>query len=470
MLEFAAHSWPQRTAIVDEYGSISYLELYQQTELLKTHLLRSGLSHGMGLGVMGRNGRAFVAAMFAGLGCGAVVLPLSHQLKKAEIQHILIDTGIHAVIDDRTGIMPVENTNTPIKYSQQTLRFAWTTIARDKRITDLSDPAFIRYTSGTTGSSKGVVLSHSRIQERVNATQALLNFTPDDTVLWVLPMAFHFLVTILVYIRYGVQIIVCKDILAQTMINDANKYKATMIYGSPMHYRLLAADLSEKPIETLKVAISTSSGIPHNIAEAFRQRFKIPVVQAYGIIEIGLPLLDRLSADSDSRSVGFPAPGFSVSILTEEGEPAIVGETGKLAIRGPGMFNAYLKPWRTAEQVMKNGWFMTGDLAYRNEIGRIYICGREKTMINVSGNKVFPEEVETILNNHDDIIDSRVFAQKHVLMGEIVSAEVLIKDNVTLDVEKIIKFCRDRLSTYKVPQSIQPVKHILHTRSGKIKR
>jgi acyl-coenzyme A synthetase/AMP-(fatty) acid ligase len=223
---------------------------------------------------------------------------------------------------------------------------------------------------------------------------------------------------------------------------------------------------------TLKVAISTSSAIPPNIAKAFTHRFNVPVTQAYGIIEAGLPLLDSLLGDTDPQSVGYPTDGFSVALLDDDNLPLPMpeGQVGRLAIRGPGLFDAYLKPWRTAEQVMSCGWFLTGDLARCQADGRVIICGREKTMINVSGNKAFPEEIESVLNAHPDIAACRVFGQVHPLLGEVVCAEVVLKQQAELDVEALLQYCRQRLSTYKVPQRVQIVTQIKYTSSGKVKR
>ncbi len=239
----------------------------------------------------------------------------------------------------------------------------------------------------------------------------------------------------------------------------------------PMHFRLLAADVSAEQMPTLKYAISTSAGLPVGIADAFAQRFNLTVTQAYGIIELGLPLLDRLvGSDKNTQSIGFPAAGFAVELLNEDNQPVGEGEIGRLAVRGPGMFDAYLKPWQLAEQSLLMGWFMTGDLAQRLEDGRIIICGREKSMINVSGNKVFPEEIEAVLDQHNAIHMSRVYGQTHPLMGEIVCADVVLVKNKALDVEDVLRFCRAQLSTYKVPQRLKQVDNIKHTRSGKLKR
>ncbi len=470
LLEQAAQAWPERTALVDGYGLLSYHDLYVQTESLKTTLLQTGIGKGLGLAVMGRNGRAFVMAMLAGMGCGAVVVPLSHQLKSAEITQILFDTGVQAVLDDQSGVIPVDGHHVLMSLATQTLRFTWIDAAAKSAITPLPDAAFIRYTSGTTGRSKGVVLTHRSILARVECASKALQLDCNDAVLWILPMAFHFLVSILVYIRVGAKIIVCKDLLAATLIKEANEHQATMLYAAPMHFRLLAADVSNVQVPSLKTAISTSSTVPPHIAEMFRQRFNVPVAQAYGIIEAGLPLLDSLSGETNPQSVGFPTNGFSLALLDENNAQVSEGQVGRLAIRGPGLFDAYLKPWQTAEQVMYDGWFLTGDLAYRQADGRIIICGREKTMINVSGNKAFPEEIESVLIAHPDIAACHVFGEAHPLLGEVVCADVVPRHQAEWDVEGILQFCRGQLSTYKVPQRVRVVAQITYTASGKVKR
>jgi long-chain acyl-CoA synthetase len=470
LLEFSAQAWPERIALVDEYGALSYQELYIQTEGLKARLQQSGIAKGMGLAVMGRNSRAFIAAMLAGMGCGAVVVPLSHQLKPAEIAQIVLDTGVHAVLDDQSGVIAVDANSILLPFADQNLRFTWIDTNAKHSLTPLADAAFIRYTSGTTGNSKGVVLSHQSILTRVDCASKALQLGCEDAILWILPMAFHFLVSILVYIRVGAKIIICKDLLAPTLIQAANQHHATILYAAPMHFRLLAADASGIQMPSLKVAISTSSAMPAAIAEAFTRRFNIPVTQAYGIIEAGLPLLDSFVGRPDPNSVGYPTEGFSVALLGDENTPVPQGEIGRLAIRGPGLFDAYLKPWQTSEQVMHNGWFLTGDLAKLQDDGRIVICGREKSMINVSGNKAFPEEIESVLNMHPNIVACRVFGQVHPLLGEVVNAEVVLSPQVEWDEEAVLHFCRQRLSTYKVPQRLYRVTAISYTTSGKTKR
>ncbi len=469
ILALGAETWPRRPAIIDARGSISYAELYHQSQMLQRDLLRAGLRPGMGLGVLGRNSRHFVAAMIAGMGCGATVFPLSHQLNPVEVRQILADSRVHAVLDDGSGCVPPEEGGRALVCCGQILRLRWTGVSPAMAVTGLEDAAFVRYTSGTTGRSKGVVLSHRRILERVEVTRQALGLTPEDAVLWVLPMAYHFLVSILVYLRSGAAIVLPRDLLAHHLVEATNRHRATMLYAAPMHIRILTA-AAPGEIATLKYAISTAAAIPPAVAQAFTERHGIPVAQAYGVIEAGLPLVDHLSTGATPETVGHPIAGFEVALLDAEFSPLASGEIGRLAVRGPGMFDAYLKPWRPAETVLTDGWFLTGDLARQAADGRIVVCGREKHVINVAGNKVFPEEVEGVLNAHPDVAVARVYGKDHPVMGEIVCAEVVAAGDKILEMEILRGFCRSRLSPYKVPQNICQVAEVSRTHSGKIRR
>ena len=470
ILTCAAERWPDHPAIIDSGQTTTYRQLHGQMQRLQRQLQRAGLDRGQGLGIMARNGSAFVAAMLAGMGCGAAVLPIAQQLQRTELDTLVADTGLHAILDDGSGSTPIPGHATSIDFATQQLRLTWTETPREQPVSPHMEAAFIRHTSGTTGASKGVLLSHQRVLERVEAAQQALQLTSGDSVLWVLPMAFHFLVTILVYLRCGASIVVCRHLLAQSLLEHANRHRASLLYAAPMHYRLLAADRSGEMFSTLRRAISTTSALPLSIAREFQQRYRLPVLQAYGIIEAGLPLVDADPANSDPETVGCPAPGFEIALLDGNNKRVDNQQTGRLALRGPGMFDAYLKPWRLSEQILVDGWFMTGDLARQTASGKFVICGREKAMINVSGNKVFPEEVEAVLDSHPAIMESRVFGHEHPLMGEIVCAEVRTEAGNTLDAEAVLRYCRQRLSPYKIPQQLRQTAGIAHTSSGKIQR
>jgi acyl-coenzyme A synthetase/AMP-(fatty) acid ligase len=170
------------------------------------------------------------------------------------------------------------------------------------------------------------------------------------------------------------------------------------------------------------------------------------------------------------EAVGRPLPGFEAVILDDRMKPAAPGQTGQLALRGPGMFAGYLNPRKRREEVLQDGFFLSGDLAHRDDAGRIVIDGRLKTVIDVAGHKVFPEEVAAVLDQHPAVLRSRVSTRPHPQMGEVVHAEVQLREGFSGTVtEDILSFCRRRLSSHKVPTSLDVVAEIALTSSGKVR-
>jgi len=453
LLDESARRWPGRTAIVDEQGALAYQALAAEAAAVADRLRSLGVEPGHGVGVMARNGRGFVIGVFAALRCGAVVFPMSHRMRPAELDAFFAAARVHAVLRDGGEL-------------------AWTAADRTRPCVEIvPDAAFVRFTSGTTGEAKGVVLSHQAVLERTAAANRGLGLTCDDAVVWVLPMAFHFFVSIVLYLRVGAAIVVCADHLAETVLEAANRHRGTLLYASPMHYRLLAADASGVRFETLRRAVSTAIGLPPSVARGFETRFGLPISQAYGIIEVGLPMVNLDRARDRPESVGRPLPDYEAAILDERLQPLGAGSAGQLALRGPGMFAAYLCPPRTRDEVLRNGWFLTGDIARQDPDGLVTVIGRSKSMINVGGNKVFPEEVESVLDRHPSVAASRVSARAHPQMGEVVHADVVLRDaERPVAAEELISFCRRQLSSYKVPQSVAFVSAVAETASGKVRR
>ena len=221
---------------------------------------------------------------------------------------------------------------------------------------------------------------------------------------------------------------------------------------------------------SLKKVISTTTAISPAVCKQFEAAYNLPVSQAFGIIEVGLPIINLQQSSEHPEAVGIALPAFTVSILDDAYKVVSIGEVGHLAIKGPGMFDGYLSPPTTREEILKDGWFLTGDLASLSTDGLIEIKGRTKNIINVSGNKVFPNEVEEVINSYPSILNSKVYGQKHPLMGELVCADIMLVTKDGFDEEDLINYCRQALSSFKVPQRIVIVDHIEMTASGKIKR
>jgi acyl-CoA synthetase (AMP-forming)/AMP-acid ligase II len=161
--------------------------------------------------------------------------------------------------------------------------------------------------------------------------------------------------------------------------------------------------------------------------------------------------------------------GFEAKIVDDKMQPLADGQTGQLALRGPGMFSGYLNPPRSRAEILHDGWFLTGDLAHRDSGGRIVLDGRTSSVIHVAGHKVFPEEVAAVLDHHPAVLRSRVSAKAHPQMGEAIHAEVQLRPGQTATSEDIIAFCRKRLSAQKVPASLEIVAEIKTTTSGKVR-
>lgn len=471
ILKEAAEKWPANPAVYDDHGVISFSQLFTEAEELRKHLQNLGIKEGMGIGVMAANGRNFIIGIFAAVGCGAAVMPMSPLLKKPEIDDILNDAKLHAIIDDRSGIQPLDAIETVIPLQQGSFRFGYTNIHESVPFAPfVEQPAFIRFTSGTTGKSKGVIVSHRSVVDRIVAANNGLQLGSNDTVIWVLPMAYHFMVSIVLYVKFGTAIAVAKDFLAKNIIDIANENNGTLLYASPLQIKLLSNDAGKEQMPSLKKVISTSAAISPDVCKAFKDRFHIDVSQAYGIIEIGLPILNYVKSAEHPEAVGYALPGYTVDILDEDHQPLPTGQVGHLGIKGPGMFDAYLLPPTLRKDVLKNGYFLTADYASKTEDGLIKIEGRSKSVINVSGLKVFPEEVEAVLETIPQVKQARISSSPHPLMGQIIEAELVLHEGASVDPEDILSYCKKRLSAFKSPQRIKIVESLPMTGSGKLQR
>jgi long-chain acyl-CoA synthetase len=509
----SARQWADRWAIIDTGGTMDYRSLWREVEALRMQLDHLGVRPGQGVGIRARNGRAFIIGGLAALGCGAVVMPIHHQIKPDELSDMLAKAPLCAILDDGSGgalnLSPAIQQSTDRSHIPPSgtaltngLRFTRLENSQEPIAPQIPDAAFIRFTSGTTGTAKGVVLTHKDILERIGAANSGLKLTHEDTILWVLPMAYHFYVSIILYLEAGATVLVSGDYLAENILDCAAKYRATFLYVTPMHIRLLNnVSIGRELPPSLQRVMSVSSRLNPQAARDFHARYKIPVCQGYGIIEVGLPIMNFAEAAEHPEAIGRPVASFEAMIVhhgaaekvrTEaaapqakqprpaetdkdgaerELRPTRNGETGQLALRGPGMFSGYLNPPRLRSEIMRDGWFLTGDLAHCDSGGRIVLDGRTSSVIHVAGHKVFPEEVAAVLDSHPAILRSRVFGRQHPQWGEAVYAEAQLRNGngTTVPTEEILTFCRRRLSSQKVPVTIEFVREVIMTSSGKVR-
>jgi len=321
-------------------------------------------------------------------------------------------------------------------------------------------PAFIRFTSGTTGHAKGITLSHQTLLDRITAANDGLGITPADRILWVLPMSHHFAVSIMLYLWNGAGIVLPLSSLPGDLLEVSKRTCATVLYAAPFHYEMLSGFDGDSDVNW-RLAVSTTAALAVSTSERFSKKFGIFPSQALGIIEVGLPCLNSPAPALRPASIGRPQLSFQAKL-----------KDSQLLLRGPGCLDAYLSPWQPRSEILdKDGWFATGDIAEIDTEGFITRLGRISTAISIGGMKFFPDEVEAVLNTHPAVARSRVIARQHSDFGTIPIAEVLIVPGAEAPPRlDLLKLCRRELSAHKVPVELHFVDDLPQTPSGKIKR
>jgi long-chain acyl-CoA synthetase len=465
---------PHRPAVTDVRSgrTLSYGELAREAERVATFLRARGVEPGQRIGLRAPNGVGYLTAAFGLLGADACLVPVPEHLTPGERAELLRRVDVNGCLAGaRAEALADSGDGSSLAGGPcEGFTFGWVNRALDGPAALASlNPAFIRFTSGTTAQSKGVVLSHEATLARVEAAAGVLRFTEDDRVLWVLPLAYHFAVTIVAYVRAGSHVLLCPDSLPGTVLDAIRESRATVFYASPLHFERLGNVPRPGSLESLRLALSTSAPITPAVMARFLSAHGVPVAQAYGIIEAGLPCINLPAEGLPATSVGRPVPGYEIAVLDEAGTPLPAGSTGEVALRGDGLFSAYYAPWQLREQVARNGWFLTGDIGRVDGSGALHLVGRKKAVIFVGGLKFFPEEVEDCINAFPGVRESRVVGHLHPRLGEIPRAEIVL-DTPGCDLDALRAHCARALSAYKVPVEYTVVSAIAKTSGGKILR
>lgn len=456
----AAH--PAHAALVQRGAAVSFAELLARADAIASRLRALlGAVEAPRVGLFCPNGADYVALALGILRAGGCLIPVATELAPPERAAQIALTAPHLVIAG--GPQPwLPGPGTPEESAGVSWQWARGTASAafpEDRLAALA-PAFVRFSSGTTGASKGVVLGHATLLARIRSANRRLGITAADRVLWTLPMAHHFAVSIVLYLVEGATTVLEDSHLAADVLTTARACGATVIYGSPFHHALLAAEESGRDWPTLRLAVSTAARLSTETASAFHRRFGVPLAQGLGIIEAGLPLLNTDAAKP--LSVGRPD---DVEVRLRD------GASGELLLRGPGCFDAYLAPWREHAEVLEDGWFATGDLADCDAEGHVFLRGRAKSVLNVGGMKFFPEEIEAVLDAHPAVRASRVRGEPHPRWEMIAIAEIIARDpQRPPTVATLARHCRAELAGYKVPTRFEMVDALPRTANGKLRR
>ena len=439
--------------------SITYLKLFNEIKKYSKNLSDFGFASHDRIALFCEDSIEYIIMALAILDTGAVIVPISPSLSSNELESLCKRIKVKYILSEKklTSYSILSEKFLDKLYLHEIDK----NIKYPKEYLEVDSPAFIRFSSGTTGESKGVLLTHNAIIERTSAANENLNITSNDTIGWFLSMSFHFVVSILLFLRKGAHIVLSQDNFPTGIINSFETNKPTFLYASPFHYNLLAkhTNISIELLSDVRKAVVTAVSLNKKTDKLFFEKFKIHLSQAYGIIEVGLPFINDKFDDDYICSVGKILPGYDLKIEN----PDKKGQ-GILLLKGKGMYHAYTSPWKK-----RTPWFNTGDIGYLKN-SYLFISGRSKNLINFAGMKIFPEEVEEVILGFDQILEVKVFAEQHDIYGQLPVAEVVLSTKEKLDIFKLKKHCLQKLDSYKIPKEFIEVESIKKTISNKIKR
>ena len=338
---------------------------------------------------------------------------------------------------------------------------------------DLSQPAAMLYTSGTTGRSKGAVLSGRNLVANARALAEAWQFRPDDVLLHVLPV-FHvhgLFVALHCAFAVGASIRFHRRFEVAAVRGDLRR--STVLMGVPTHYHRLLADPDFGADDCAPMRLFTSGSAPLPAAEhhRFTARTGHRIVERYGMTETMILTTNPYDGERVAGTVGFPLPGVELRVVDDRGERAAPGATGSVEVRGEGIFLGY---WRLAEKTAASfrddGWFVTGDVGSLDAEGRLTLVGRSGDLIISGGYNVYPTEVEAVLDTVDGVAESAVIGVADPDLGEHVVAVIVAKPGASVDEDDLRAACEVRLARFKHPRRYIRVDQLPRNAMGKVQK
>ncbi|URK18178.1 malonyl-CoA synthase [Thalassospira sp. GO-4] len=338
---------------------------------------------------------------------------------------------------------------------------------------DKDDVAAILYTSGTTGRSKGAMLTHNNLGSNAKTLHAAWGFKPGDTLLHALPL-FHthgLFVAINIMLMNGGKVILLPKFDADDVIERLPQ--STVLMGVPTFYtRLLSHPQFDKDVTAnMRLFVSGSAPLLAETHDAFFERTGHKILERYGMTETCMNTSNPLDGERRPGAVGPTLPGIEARVCDKDGNVLGAGEIGVLEVRGPNVFKGYWQmPEKTASEFRTDGFFITGDLATIGEDGYVTIVGRDKDLIISGGFNVYPKEVEEVIAEYDEVEEVAIFGLPHPDFGEAVAGVIVAANGGQADTDEIIKRTQDKLAKFKVPKRIWVIKELPRNTMGKIQK
>ena len=481
-----------KTAYSDATTSITYNDLEATTRNIAGHLCDLGVEQGHSVAIMLPNSVAWIQSCFATLRAGAVAVPINYEAPEPEIAYRLADAdcGIIVTTDERAELAVKAAAGRPLTLilvdrhgGARKPGSRLQDLASAKPVTVPPDPdrihetSFIVYTSGTTGRAKGVLLSqHGLLWVTAACWGPRMGLTAEDVFLSTVPLfhSYALNVSVLTVLALGASEHLCEKFSPSETVRLLDEGRFTFLPGVPtlFLYLLRATPADRPPFPKLRMCVTGGAVIPATVTREFEERFKVPLLDGYGITETHTFV--TMNAPTGGRvpgSCGLPFAGVSVRIVDRNsGMDLDPNQEGELIVRGPIVMSGYHnKPEETAA-ALQNGWYHTGDLARADENGFITITGRLKEVIIRGGQNIAPAEIEEAVLLFQGVADCAALGLPHPELGEVPAVFIVLKEGHRADPAELLAHCKGHLSAYKIPQHVHFVSEIPRTGSGKIIR
>ena len=434
------------------------------------HLLKQrGLRQGDRLAVYLANRVELIDLYLACVKTGILFVPINVLYREREVAHLVRDAEAKAVV--AAGDFP----NAFQAWHCEDLSRESLSCSSNKPdcVLDGDSPAALVYTSGTTGTSKGAVLTHNNFASNALNLLAAWHITQADRLLLSLPLFHvHGLGNGLhCWLASGCRMRLQERFESSKAAEAFLDFRSTLFFGVPTIYvRLL--EISEEAAQTIgqfmRLFVSGSAPLPAHVLDAFHKRFGHTILERYGMTETLMNLSNPYVGERRAGSVGMPLPGVVVRLLDSDGNPAPEGQTAELYVRGPNVFREYWRNRQATEQAFVDGYFRTGDLATRSADGYYTLQGRRCDLIISGGFNIYPREIEDFLTEQPEVAEAAVIGTPDRLRGEVPVAYLVTRSVV--DPAQMEQRCREGLASFKVPRAFHVVENLPRNALGKIQK
>jgi long-chain acyl-CoA synthetase len=480
-----ANEMPEAIAMRAGDLELSYAELDRAARGVAQSLRERGVSPGDKVALLVPNVPEFTIAYFGILYAGATVVPINVLAAAPEVSYFLEDSGaclliVHPLFEaaGRQGAAPL---GVPIVVAAG--EADENTIAAMAKADPIDGPhptspentAVILYTSGTTGKPKGAELTHSNllINCSVVAPKLLPPTTGRHRALGTLPLFHSFGQTVIQngMIASGGSVTLLPRFTPEDAFELIERDQITIFAGVPTMYFALLHHRGDRAhdVSSLEICLTGGAPMPVEVMNAFEEKFNVEILEGFGLSETSpISSFNVLSKPRKPGSIGYPVWGVEMCIMDDADHPLPDDERGEICIRGHNVMKGYLNRPDATKETLKNGWFHSGDIGYRDSDGCYWIVDRKKDMILRGGFNVYPREVEEVLYEHEDVVEAAVIGVPHESHGEEVKAVVALKADAKATPEDLKAFCKDRLAAYKYPRIVEIVPELPKGPTGKI--